>query len=113
MYAACRARGPSAVSAIAACGAHGARDAEVGDQRVPVCEQDVLRLDVAMDDALRVRVVQGLGRPRARSERVVERELLLALEPLPQRLAVHVRHDVVEQAAGFARIDAAAGCADG
>ena len=39
-----------------------AGDAEVGDQRVPVLvEQDVLGLDVAVHDAVRMRVVQRVG----------------------------------------------------
>ena len=49
-----------------------ARDAEVGDERLPVAEQDVLGLDVAMDDAVPVRVVER-ERDLARDpERVVD-----------------------------------------
>ena len=43
---------------VAAGVAHGQRDAEVGDQRRPVVQQDVLRLDVAVDHAVAVGVVQ-------------------------------------------------------
>ena len=64
------------------------RDAEVGDERVPVLQQDVLRLDVAMDDAVPVRVVERVG-DLARDARRASSigQLPLALEPRAQRLA--------------------------
>ena len=37
-------------------------------------------------------------------ERVLERQLLLAVEPVAQRLALDVRHDVVEKPVYFARV---------
>ena len=45
----------------AAGAAHGERDPEVGDQRLAVVEQNVLGLDVAMDHAVPVRVVERVG----------------------------------------------------
>ena len=62
-----------------------------------VVEQDVLRLDVAVDDCA-VGVLERVGDLAGELERVPERELLFPLQPVPQRLAFHVRHDVVEEA---------------
>ena len=47
--------------------AGGERDAEVGHQRAPVVQQDVLRLDVAVDHAVPVGVVERVGHLGARS----------------------------------------------
>ena len=71
---------------------------------MPAEEQDVLRLDVAVDDAALVRVLERFGRLAGDAERVVQRELLLAVEPVPERLALDERHDVVEQPLGLARV---------
>ncbi len=81
-----------------------AGDPEIRYQRVPGFEQDVLGLDVAVDDVVAVRVAQGVGHLPADLERLLERELPLALEPLPQRLTLDERHDVVEEAGGFAGV---------
>ena len=70
----------------------------------PAGQHDVLRLDVAMDDAVLVGVLQGAADFAGDLERGVERELLLPREPLPERLALGERHDVVEQAAGLSRV---------
>jgi len=63
--------------------AEGAGDAEVGDERVTVeREQDVLGLDVPVDHALAVGVVEGapgLGRD---TECFGERQAAVALEPV-------------------------------
>ena len=83
----------------------GQRDAEVGDDRLPVLEQDVLGLEVAVDDAVTVGVVERIGDGHRDANGVVDRKLLLALQPVPQRLALDVRHDVEQQPLGFARIE--------
>ena len=57
---------------------HRERDAEVGDQRVPALQQDVLGLDVAVDDAERVRVAERVGDFARDAHRVVDRQLPLA-----------------------------------
>src|SRR5256885_2269914 len=62
--------------------------------------QDVRRLDVAVDDTLRVRVGEPAQDVAADGERVVERQRPHALEARVERLAVDVlrgqpRHDVV------------------
>ena len=71
----------------------GPRNAEVRDQRLPVRrEQDVLRLHVAVDHPVAVRVIQrecGLSRD---PDRFVERQLMLAADPVPQAFALHIGH---------------------
>ena len=84
--------------------AHRPGDAEIGHQGVTAEQQDVLGLDVAVDDAALVGVLQRLGRLAGELERVVDGELLLPVEPVAQRLALDERHDVVEQAVGLARV---------
>ena len=81
-----------------------ARDTEVGQQRPPASrlEQDVLRLDVAMDQAGARRGVDGGGDVRRDPARVLRRELPLAIEPLPERLAGDPVHDEVEDVARLA-----------
>ena len=84
---------------------HGDGDTEIRDQRVPVTQQDVLRLDVAMDHAQPVGVAEGIGHLASDGDGVVDRELSFALEPVPQRLARHERHHVVQQAVGLAAVE--------
>ena len=64
---------------------HRQRDPEVGDQRVPVVQQDVLGLDVAVDDAVPVRVVERVGDLARDAHGLVDRQLRLAVEPVAQR----------------------------
>ena len=85
--------------------AHRARDAEIGHERATVGEQDVLRLDVAMDDALRVRVRQRLGDLLRQVERFVDRQLLLAIELVAQRRAFDEGHRVVQLPVRRARVE--------
>ena len=80
------------------------RNAEVGYQCVTAGEHDVLRLDVAMDEALTVRRVERIGDFGGNGECVVDRELLLAVEPVAERFAVDVRHHIVDEPLGLAGI---------
>ena len=84
---------------------HGRGHAEIGDDRLAVLEQDVLRLDVAVDHALAVGVVQGERHLARDPQGDGHGELALPLEPAAQRFAAQVRHDVVEQAVGHAGIE--------
>ena len=76
----------------------GERDAEVGDHRLARLEEDVLRLEVAMDHAAGVGVGQGVPEQGHQANGLVHRELALALEPGAQRLAFDVGHDVIKEA---------------
>ena len=57
---------------------HRARDTEVGDSRLASFEEDILRLDVAMDHALGMRIGEGGRHVAADLDRVLEREGALA-----------------------------------
>ena len=80
------------------------RDPEIGDDGDPALEQDVLRLDVAVDDPLEVRPFERAGHLDADAHRRVDGELPFAPDPVAQRLAAHVRHHVVQQPARVARV---------
>ena len=80
-------------------------DAEIRDQRVAPAEQDVLGLDVPVHDALAVRVAQRVGHLAGDLQRVVERQLTLAPQPIPEGLALDVGHRVPELASRFAGIE--------
>ena len=72
-------------------------DAEVGDDRRAAGEQDVLRLDVAVHDAVRVRVLERARHVAQHRHGRVRREPPVAAEPRAQRLALDERHRVVRQ----------------
>ena len=71
----------------------------------PFLEQDVLRLDVAMHELLAVRVVERARHLLRDRERLLDAELVLAIQLVAQRLAAHERQHVVEEAVRLARID--------
>ena len=79
-------------------GVHGSGDAEVGEHASLALEQDVLRLDVAMDDALPLGISQGVGYRPGDPQRIRQRELGLARQAAPERLALHVGHGEPEPA---------------
>src|SRR5687767_2935356 len=64
---------------------------------MPVLEQNVGRLDVAMDDAMLMRVRERVGHLAYDSHRIPDGKFALALEPALERFARDERHDVVEQ----------------
>jgi hypothetical protein len=58
-------------------------------------------LDVPMDNPLTVRIAQRIGHLARNLERLVQRKLFLPVQPVPERLALHIRHEVVEKPVGF------------
>src|SRR5688572_10008928 len=57
-------------------------------------QQNVLRLDVPVNDAVAVRILERVSHFAGDPQRVVYRELLLARDPVAERLAFHEWHDV-------------------
>ncbi len=76
--------------------------AEVGDNGVAVLEQDVVRLDVAMDDAEAVGVGQGIGDFGEEAHRLRHREWALARQPVAERFPLDQRHGEPGQPADLA-----------
>ncbi len=77
------------------------RDAEVSEQRISLGRQeDVLRLDVAVNHAVLVRIVEGARDLPRDPERILERQLLDSAQPIAQALAFHVGHGEPEQPGG-------------
>jgi len=85
-----------AVSATFFCVPPHAGEAEVGDLHVAeIVDEDVLGLQVAVDDLLRVRMVDGARDLHRDLQRLGRRRPALA-DDLAQRLAVHeLHHEVV------------------
>ena len=80
--------------------AHGQRDAEVRHLGLALDQEDVLGLDVPVDHPLAVGVVERPGDGTGEFHRLVDAELLLAVQLGPERLALDVGHDVEQHAAG-------------
>jgi hypothetical protein len=80
------------------------RNSEVGHNGMPVLEKNVLRLDVAMDQAAAVRVVECVGDLTGDADGLVDRQLMLAVHPRAKRLAFDEGHDVIEQAVDVPRV---------
>ena len=90
-------RHPRPGERLAAGGTHRLGDPEVRHHRVAALEQDVLRLDVAVDDAPAVRVAQRVGHLAGDPKRVVHRELLFAGQPVAEGLSLDERHHVEQE----------------
>ena len=67
-------------------------------------QQDVLGLDVAVDDAARVRVGQRLGDRQRDPPRLIVRERAVAIEAAAQILAADQLHDQIGPPVGLARL---------
>ena len=74
------------------------RDAEIRHSRVPLAQQDVLRLDVPVHDAMPMGVVERVSHLASDADGLLDRELRLRAEAISERLAFHVRHGVPEKA---------------
>ncbi len=86
-------------------GAQGFRDPEVGDNGRTTREKNVLRLDVAMHHALRVRVGQCPCDVAQDAERLPDRECGAARQSRAQRFPGHEGHRVVRQRARASRTE--------
>ena len=110
MYVGVPSATPTVVSLSSRRRAHRLGHAEVGDRGVAAREHHVVGLDVAMHHAALVGVGERVDHLAQDPDRLVHRECAFAREPLAQRLALHERHDVVEEAVGLAGVETAAGC---
>ena len=80
-------------------------NAEVGHDGAIGLKQNVLGLDVAVDHARRVRVVQRVSHVGHDLHRKIGRKCAVAIEPCAQAAAGDERHDVVRRAVGDAGIE--------
>ncbi len=78
---------------------HRLRDSEVRHERVLPREQHVVGLHVAVHDALPVSVGERVTHVAQDPHRIADRQLVLVGQAGAQRLALDVRHDVIEQVA--------------
>jgi hypothetical protein len=81
------------------------RDTEVGHHRLARVQQDVLRLDVAVDDVALVRVLERARHRLGNMDRLVDFELALEVQAGAQRLPFDVRHHVIEKRVRFAGVE--------
>jgi hypothetical protein len=72
---------------------------------VPVLEENVFRLDVAVNHAEPVRICERVSDFARNRERIVDRQLSLAFEACAECFAGHERHHVVEQSTRFAAVE--------
>jgi hypothetical protein len=84
---------------------HREGNTEIRDERVSALQEDVLGLDVAMDDALGVRVVQRISNLPSDCNGVFNRQLCFAGQSRSQGLARHQRHDVIQLAFRLAAVE--------
>jgi hypothetical protein len=84
--------------------AHRQRDSEIRHHRAAIMQQDVLRLDVAVDHPVAVRVVEGVSDLGRDPHRFVDAQLRLAVQFVAQRLTFDERHYRIEEAVRLPRI---------
>ena len=80
------------------------RDAEVCNQHLIPAQKQIARLDIAVDDARVVRVVERGGHLGDDAPHVVQRELRLALQARLERLPLDQGHHEVEECLGVTGI---------
>src|SRR5688500_20306223 len=68
---------------------HGECNAEAREQRAAVAKEDVFGLDVAMDDAVAMRVREGVGGITGNADGIADGQLPLAIEAGTQRLSLY------------------------
>ena len=84
---------------------HGECDTDIRDEGMPTVQQDVLRLDVAVDHPETVRVTQRVGHLTGNANGRIDGQLPLAVEARAQRFTGHQRHHVVQQRIRFTGIE--------
>ena len=83
----------------------GSGNSKISYQRAPIGrEEQVLRLDVTVDDALVVRVIECPRGVARNSKSIVDCELPLSTEPVAQALTFNKRHRKPELSPGFTRV---------
>jgi hypothetical protein len=85
-------------------GREGFRDSEVRDRARAAGKKNVVRLDVAMHDAVGLRVCECLRDVGENADDFRNRQRS-SCEPRPKRLALHERHHVIRQSIDFARAE--------
>ena len=105
IYAAVSDRHSCAGQALGPGGINRPRDAEVRDKRVPRLEEDVFRLDVAVDHAGFVRSRQRLPHLRHEPHDLLDRELPLPSHSVAESFTLQVRHDEIQQPIRFAGVE--------
>ena len=95
---------PGFGESVVSCLRQGPSNAEICDKGMPRRQQDILGLEVAMDDATAVSVMQCVSHLRGDSKYVLERQSPVSPQSVPKRLAVHIRHGVPEEARSTAGI---------
>ena len=81
----------------ASCRADRERDPKIGHEGATSTEQDVRGLDVAMNDALLVCGLEGIGHVRRDPDSLVYGKLLLPLQTISECFTLHVGHHVEEE----------------
>ncbi len=87
--------------------AHGQRDPEIRDEGLPVLQEDVGGLDVAMDDAVPVRVVDCRRDLADEADRIGNGDVPLAVQSVSERAPGDEGHHVVRRAVDLAGVDKA------
>ena len=77
--------------------AHRQRDTKVHHHRAPVVQQEVLGLDIAMNHAVPMRVVECVGHFACDAHRFIHAELRFAIEFLANRFALDVGHHIKQK----------------
>ncbi len=96
---------PTVVRAAAGAGfADRLGHAEIRHQGMATLEHDVVGLDVAVDDLVRVRIGQRVDDVAKQPHRLGRRHGADLLDARAERIALDEGHDVVQQAAGLARV---------
>ena len=93
----CSERQPCLRDSVSAGVTHGQRYSEISDNWLARLHENVFGLEVAVNDAVRVCVVERVGNSDSDSNCLIDGKLFFTIEPRAKRLAVHERHYIVEQ----------------